>query len=84
LVADLLIRDVDDSIVRALRHRASIHGRSEEAEHRAMLASVLLFTPCRSLAEHLLALPPVGRDGDFEREPRPTAGMASGAGEACI
>ncbi|MCP9931750.1 DNA-binding protein [Cyanobium sp. AMD-g] len=68
-MADLLIRDVDDTIVRALRHRAIVHGRSEEAEHRAMLASALLFTPCRSLAEHLSALPLVGWDGDFAREP---------------
>jgi plasmid stability protein len=82
-MADLLIRDVDDTIVRALRHRASIHGRSEEAEHRAMLASALLFTPCCSLAEHLSALPPVGRDGDFEREPRSTGAPDSGGEEAC-
>lgn len=83
-MADLLIRDVDDTIVRALRHRACLHGRSEEAEHRAMLASALLFTPGCSLAEHLSALPPVGRDGDFEREPRSTDATDSSAEEACI
>ena len=83
-MADLLIRDVDDAIVRALRHRACIHGRSEEAEHRAMLASALLFTPCRSLAEHLSAIPAVGRDGDFEREPPSTGAPDPSREQACI
>jgi len=36
---DLLARGVDDEIVRALKERAGAHGRSAEAEHRAILAA---------------------------------------------
>ncbi len=38
---DLLVRGVDEDIVRALKERAGAHGRSAEAEHRAILAAAL-------------------------------------------
>ena len=38
-MADLLVRDVDDSLVRALKEQAGAHGRTAEAEHRAILAA---------------------------------------------
>ena len=38
---DLLVRGVDDEIVRALKERAGAHGRSAEAEHRAILKAAL-------------------------------------------
>ncbi|MCP9917519.1 FitA-like ribbon-helix-helix domain-containing protein [Cyanobium sp. ATX 6F1] len=66
-MADLLVRGVDDAIVRALKERAGAHGRSAEAEHRAILASVLQKPPRRSLAELLAAMPDAGLDADFER-----------------
>jgi len=66
-VADLLVRGVDDEIVRALKARAGANGRSVEAEHRALLAAALARPRKRSLAELLLAMPDVGRDEDFER-----------------
>ena len=34
----LLVRAVDEAIVKALRERAARHGRSAEAEHRDILA----------------------------------------------
>jgi plasmid stability protein len=80
-MADLVVKDVDDAIVRALRRRAGIHGRSEEAEHRAILAAWLPITPCGSLAERLMAIPGVGRDADFEREPRWGPGSGTTADE---
>ncbi|MEC4591253.1 MULTISPECIES: FitA-like ribbon-helix-helix domain-containing protein [Nitrospirillum] len=40
-MAQLLVRQVDDEIVTALKARASAHGRSVEAEHRAILEQVL-------------------------------------------
>jgi plasmid stability protein len=66
-MADLLVRGVDDSLVQALKKRASSHGRSAEAEHRAILAAALLEPPRRNLAELLAAMPDVGLDADFER-----------------
>ncbi|MBB6254343.1 FitA-like ribbon-helix-helix domain-containing protein [Nitrospirillum iridis] len=40
-MAQLLVRQVDDAIVAALKTRASAHGRSVEAEHRAILEQAL-------------------------------------------
>ena len=66
-MADLLVRGVDDAVVRALKERAGAHGRSAEAEHRAILASVLSGPPKRNFAEVLATMPDAGRDTDFER-----------------
>lgn len=41
VVADLLVRGVDETVVRALKERAGAHGRSAEAEHREVLAAAL-------------------------------------------
>ena len=66
-MANLIVRDIDESLVRALKQRAAKHGRSAEAEHWQILASVLR-RPCqRHLAEVLVAVPKVGRKEDFER-----------------
>jgi plasmid stability protein len=66
-MADLLVRGVDEVLVQALKKRAGAHGRSAEAEHRALLAAALLSPPRRSLVELLAAMPDVGRDTDFQR-----------------
>jgi plasmid stability protein len=66
-MADLLVRGVDDAVVQALKRRAGTHGRSAEAEHRAILAAALLMPPRRNLAELLASMPNVGRDADFGR-----------------
>ena len=50
-VAQLLVRDVPEDVVEALKRRAAEHGRSAEAEHRAILEEAL----CR------------GRSGFWER-----------------
>ncbi|MBE0595510.1 MAG: hypothetical protein IH616_24240, partial [Gemmatimonadales bacterium] len=50
----LIVRNVDESIIRALKKRAARHGRSAEAEHRALLAEALLEPPRRTLAEVLV------------------------------
>jgi plasmid stability protein len=68
-MAVLLVRGVDEAIVRALKQLAGAHGRSAEAEHREILASALLTPPRRSLAELLAAMPDVGQDEDFARQP---------------
>ena len=66
-MAQLLVRDVDDAIVKALRERAARHGRSAESEHREILAKALRRTRRRSFAEVLAAVPNVGNDDDFAR-----------------
>lgn len=40
-MGQLLVRNVPKEVVDALKRRATDHGRSAEAEHRAILASVL-------------------------------------------
>jgi len=40
-MATLTVRNLDDTIARALRVRAAEHGRSAEAEHREILRTVL-------------------------------------------
>ena len=67
-MAQLIVRNLDDEIVVRLQQRAAEHGRSIEAEHRAILREVLLPTRRRtSLKDHLLAMPDIGNDRDFRR-----------------
>ncbi|KUZ22017.1 DNA-binding protein [Burkholderia ubonensis] len=66
-MANLLVRNVDDSIVQSLREQAAAHGRSAEAEHRAILASALARPKRKTFAEALKGIPDVGEDTDFER-----------------
>ena len=40
-MAQLTVRKLDDDLVRRLKIRAARHGRSAEAEHRAILESAL-------------------------------------------
>lgn len=67
-MATLLVRDIDEALVLALKERAGSNGRSAEAEHRAILAEALARPPRRSLTELLRAMPDVGTDTDFERQ----------------
>ena len=65
----LIVRNLEEEVVRELKIRAARHGRSAEAEHREILREVLLPTKGkRSLKELLLALPE-GEETDFERTP---------------
>lgn len=66
-MANLVVRNLDDNIVQALKERAARHNRSAEAEHRAILEQVLLRPKRKSFAQVLAAMPDVGRDEDFER-----------------
>jgi len=66
----LVVRSLEEEVVRELKLRAARHGRSAEAEHREILREVLLPAKGkRSLKEILLAIPPGGEDRDFERNP---------------
>jgi len=66
-VANLLVRNVDDSLVQSLRELAAAHGRSAEAEHREILAKALRRPKRKSFAEVLMSMPNVGDDADFGR-----------------
>jgi antitoxin FitA len=72
-MADLLVRGVDEELVRVLKERAGAHGRSAEAEHRDILAAALTQPRRRSFAEVLAAMPDAGTDADFERADPPEA-----------
>ena len=72
-MADLLVRGVDDALVQALKKRAGAHGRSQDAELRAILSAALLSPPRRRLAELLAAMSDVGVDADFQRQHEPAA-----------
>lgn len=67
-MADLVVRNLDPSIVEALKKRALRHGRSAEAEHRAILESALARTRRKTFTQTLAAIPNVGTDKDFARE----------------
>ena len=41
-MATLIVRKLDDALVQRLKERAKAHGRSAEAEHRAILQEVLI------------------------------------------
>lgn len=62
----LVVRNVDDETVRALKQRAARHGRSAEAEHRAILRDALSSDPSRTSFKRFLAsMPDTGLDEDF-------------------
>ena len=64
-MAQLIVRDVDDRVARALKRRAALHNRSAEAEHRDILRAALLGG--EGFRDALLGMPDVGVDEDFER-----------------
>jgi plasmid stability protein len=67
-MADLVVRNLERSIVEALKKRALRHGRSAEAEHRAILESALARTRRKTFAQVLASIPDVGTDEDFARK----------------
>ena len=66
-MAQLIVRNLAEALVRALKLRASRNDRSAEAEHREILRQVLMAPHGRSLKQLLATMPDVGRDSDFER-----------------
>jgi plasmid stability protein len=63
----LVVRNLDESIINALKARAVAHHRSTEAEHRAILAEVLMKPQRKTFAEALADIPAAGIDTDFQR-----------------
>jgi plasmid stability protein len=72
LMGQLIVRNVNDDLIRALKMRAAEKRRSAEAEHREILREALESRRQRHTLKQLLAeMPSVGDDADFER-PRDT------------
>jgi plasmid stability protein len=66
--SQLVVRNLEKEVVRALKLQAARHGRSAEAEHREILRRALLPAADRKpLKDLLLAMPDIGNDEDFER-----------------
>lgn len=69
-MAQLIVRNIDEEIVKQLRRRAVEHGRSAEAEHREILRTALLpAARGSSIKTLLLQMPNVGSNDDFLRIP---------------
>ncbi len=67
-MSQLIVRQLEVEVVRALRARAARRGRSAEAEHRDILRQALVGRAAKqSLKDLLLAMPDVGDDRDFKR-----------------
>jgi plasmid stability protein len=64
---NLIVRNVNEQIIKALKKRAGRYGTSAEAEHRKILAQALLKPRKRSFAEVIASMPHVGKDSDFTR-----------------
>ncbi len=66
-MAQLIVRNLNDGIIRRLKVRAAQNGRSAEAEHREILKEMLMAPRnMRSLRDLLFAMPEVGDDDDFD------------------
>ncbi|HKU43095.1 MAG TPA: hypothetical protein VJR89_33275 [Polyangiales bacterium] len=67
-MAQLVVRNIDATLVRALKLRAAARGVSAEAEHRAILREALMPKKRKvaSFKRVLASMPDVGQDEDFE------------------
>lgn len=67
-MGQLIVRKVDDDLIKRLKLRAARNRRSAEAEHREILTDALSSSRSRrSLKDTLRRIPGVGDDADFER-----------------
>lgn len=66
-MSNLIVRNIDEEIVRELKSRAGAEGISAEALHRKLLESALLKPKKKSFIDVLKSMPSVGDDSDFKR-----------------
>jgi plasmid stability protein len=66
----LIVRQIEEQIVKKLKKQAEGHGVSMEEEHRRILRESLLGKSAKrtSFKEALRAMPNVGDDADFSRD----------------
>lgn len=65
MATNLVVRNIDPAVAQALKQAAAAHGRSAEAEHRAILNAALCQPARRTLKDVLASMPDVGSDADF-------------------
>jgi len=66
-MAQLIVRNVEEKVVKALKLRAAEKGRSAEAEHRDLLRQALLGPATGSFKEFLFTIPEGLRPRDLRR-----------------
>ncbi len=69
-MAQLIVRNIEDTVVAALRQRAARHGIPMEEEHRRILRETLARRgrgERRSFKDHLANMPDFGDDALFGR-----------------
>lgn len=67
-MGQLIVRNLEDGVILALKRRAARNGRSSEAEHRAILRELIAEArPRPSFKDFLRSMPDVGDGEDFER-----------------
>jgi plasmid stability protein len=71
-MSQLIVRQIEERVVRKLKQQAGAHGVSMEEEHRRILRESLLGGGRKraSFKEALRMMPNVGEDADFERGPQ--------------
>ncbi|MCP4677923.1 MAG: DNA-binding protein [Deltaproteobacteria bacterium] len=70
-MAQLIVRNIEESISKRLKKRAAANGVSMEEEHRRILRSALAKElPRESFKEFLMSIPDAGSDADFQRIPQ--------------
>jgi plasmid stability protein len=68
-MAQLLVRDLEDAVVQALKQKAAEEGTSVEEAHRRILRVALLSKkPKKGFKEFLLEMPEGGDDHVFDRQ----------------
>jgi antitoxin FitA len=72
IMSQLIVRQIEEKVVKKLKEQAGQHGVSMEEEHRRILRAALVGTAKKkpSFKEYLLSMPNVGQDKDFMRGPQ--------------
>ena len=67
-MAQLVVRKIEETVVKKLRQRAASAGVSMEEEHRRILREALSGSPrkAKSFKEHLLSIPDAGDAALFD------------------
>ncbi len=65
-MAQLIVRNLEEDLVRRLKARARENNRSTEEEHRLLLRAALA-PESSDFASFLASIPEVGDDSDFDR-----------------
>jgi antitoxin FitA len=70
VMPQLIVRQIEDRVVKKLKERAGKHGVSMEEEHRRILREALLGSSKRkqSFKDYLRQMPDIGPDELFERD----------------